>query len=49
MRSRTEILDDEKRMITIAGLDTLPHHTEILLDIRDLLIKIKKQQEKKQK
>ena len=38
MRSRKELLKDELELIQITEHNTLPVHTEILLDIRDLLI-----------
>ncbi len=42
MRSKKHILESERMLIKM-GIDTLPCHTEILLDIRSLLIKLLKE------
>ncbi len=45
MRTKKEILTDEKLLIKV-GVKTLPIHTELLLDIRELLIKLNKRTNK---
>ena len=40
MRTNEEILKDEKNLIKYTRYNCLPIHTEILLDIRDLLTKL---------